>query len=376
MEGPVARMSGVRTVTAAVAVGPLRTEMQHLPLPAIGPDDGLLAVEACGICGTDWEFYTRRRGASLGPLILGHEVVGRILAVGQRAADRWTVKEGDRVAVEEFLPCGQCEFCQSGRHALCEATDSRSDKGFLRYGATPTDVPPGLWGGFSEVLYLHPHALVHNLSEDLSADLATLFIPISNGVRWVLKEARLPPGGTVVVQGPGAHGLGCVIAAVEGAAGRIIVIGRSRGARLETAQALGAVPIEADRTDVVAAVREMTNGEMADVVVDLAPGATETVETAIALARKGGTVILAAYKHGKPVAGFLNDSVVRKELTVKGVRGHDYRSVEEALRIIRSGRYPLERLRTHRLPLSEVDQALRIVGERTDPSAIHVAVVP
>ncbi len=364
------------TARAAVAVAPLQTELRDLPLPAVGPEDGLLSVEACGVCGTDWDFYTRRRGATLGPLILGHEVIGRILALGERAAERWGVREGERVAVEEFLPCGHCEFCLSGRPALCAETDSRSDRPFLRYGATSTDVPPGLWGGFSEVLYLHPHALIHRLEDIVSADLATLFVPISNGVRWVLSEGGLRPGGTLVVLGPGAHGLGCVIAGLEAGAGRVIVVGRTAGARLEAARTLGALTIASGETDVVAAVREMTGGDMADVVVDLAPGATETVEAAIAMARKGGVIILAASKHGRPVAGFLNDTVVRNELTVKGVRGRDYRSVEEALRIIRSGRYPLERVRTHRVPLAETDRALRILGERVDPSAIHVAVMP
>ncbi len=359
---------------AAVAVAPLRTEIREFPIPDVGPDDGLLAVEACGLCGTDWDFYTRRRGAHLGALILGHEIVGTIRAVGPQAAQRWKITPGDRVAVEEFLPCGQCEFCLSGRPALCAETDSRSER-FLRYGATPVDIPPGLWGGFSETLYLHPHALIHRVPDEVSADLATLFVPISNGIRWVLKEGRMPRGGTVVVIGPGAHGLGCVIAALEGGAGRVIAVGRTQGARLEAAEALGAMPIASEGTDVVAAVREATQGAMADVIVDLAPGAPETVSTALRLARKGATIILTAAKHGTAV-DFQSDLVVRNELTVKGVRGRDYASVENALRIIASGRYPLPRLRTHEFPLREADQALRVQGERVDPSAIHVTVAP
>ncbi|HEU4798543.1 MAG TPA: zinc-binding dehydrogenase [bacterium] len=368
-------MKTITTVTAAVAVAPLRTEIQRLPVPAVGPDDGLLTVEACGLCGTDWDFYTRRRGAHLGPLILGHEIVGRVLAVGQEAANRWKVAPGDRIAVEEFLPCGHCEFCVSGRPAMCEATDSRSERPFLRYGATSVEIPPGLWGGFSEVLYLHPRALVHRIG-DLSADLGTLFVPISNGIRWVLKEGRLPRGGTAVVIGPGAHGLGCVVAALDGGAQRVFAVGRSKGARLDAARALGAIPIESDRTDVVAAVRDATNGAMAHVIVDLAPGAPDTVETALALARKGGTIILASSKHGKLITDFKSDVVVRNELTVKGVRGRDYQSVEDALRIIRSKRYPLERIRTHTFSIGQADQALRVLGERTDPSAIHITVTP
>jgi threonine dehydrogenase-like Zn-dependent dehydrogenase len=369
-------MTDTQAVRAAVAPAPLSTEVRTFQRPTVGPDDGLLQVEACGLCGTDWDFYTRRRGAHLGPLILGHEIVGRILAVGEQAAARWKVAVGDRVAVEEFLPCGHCEFCFSGRPAMCDATDSRSDKPFLRYGATPIDVPPALWGGFSEILYLHPRAYVHRLIPGLTADLATLFVPISNGIRWVLKEGRMPRGGAVVVIGPGAHGLGCVIAAVDGGAGRVIAVGRSHGARLAAAQALGAEAIASLGIDVVGAVREATGGAGADVIVDLAPGAPETVQTALAMARKGGTVILASAKHGTAITGFKSDIIVRNELTVKGVRGRDFQSVEDALRIIGSGRYPLERLRTHEFPLAQADRALRVLGERTDPSAIHVTVVP
>lgn len=364
-------------VRAAVTPAALVTEVRTFPLPAVGPDEGLLAVEACGLCGTDWEFYTRRRGAHLGALILGHEIVGRVAAVGERAAARWGVRPGDHVAVEEFLPCGACEHCRAGQPALCEATDSRSERPFLRYGATPVDVPPALWGGFSELLYLHPRALLHRLPPDLPAELATLFVPLANGIRWVVKDGRLPPGGTVLIQGPGVHGLGCAVAAVEGGAGTVIVSGTSRSpARLAAARALGAVTVEADREDVVAAVRDLTGGRMADVVVDLAPGAPETVGAALRAARKGGVVILTAAKRGQAVTDFPADLVVRQALTVRGVRGRDSASVEEALRIIASGRYPLQRLRTHTLPLEEADRALRLVGERTDPGAIHVTVVP
>jgi threonine dehydrogenase-like Zn-dependent dehydrogenase len=179
-----------------------------------------------------------------------------------------------------------------------------------------------------------------------------------------------------VIIGPGAHGLGCVVAAGEGRAAHVFAVGRTAGARLEAARALGAVPIESSRQDVIAAVREATGGRMADVVVDLAPGAPETVQMAVALARKGGTVVLASAKHGQPVSGFDGDAIVRNEITVRGVRGRDYRSVEEALQVIRAGRHPLQRLRTHTFPLAEADRALRVLGERTDPAAIHVAVVP
>lgn len=363
---------------AAVALAPLTTELHEFPLPVIGPDDGLLEVEACGVCGTDWEIYRRQsRGVHLGPVVLGHETVGRVTQVGQTAARRWGVGEGDRVAVEEFLPCGECRWCREGRYPLCPATDSRSEDPFLRYGSTSISVPPGLWGGFSRYMYLHPRSLLHRIPTDLPAELATLFVPISNGLRWVDLGGGAP-GKSILIQGPGQHGLGCVVAAREAGLDPIIVSGLSRSpARLETARTLGAThTIEADRGDVAAEVGKITGGDMADVVIDLVPGKAETVETAIAAAAKGARVILAASKHGKPVEGFSNDAAVRKELTIRGVRGRHSPSVDEAIGIIAEGRHPLELIATHRFELQHVDQALRVVGERTEPDAIHVSVIP
>lgn len=367
------------TSLAAVAVAPLRTELQRFPLPDIGPDDALLRMEIAGICGTDWEIYRREfRAQSLGPLILGHENVGHLVRVGERAAERWGVREGDRVAVEEFIPCGRCRLCLAGHYRICDATDSRSGNPILRYGITPLSIPPSIWGGFSQYLYLHPNSILHRLDASIPAELAALFIPISNGVQWVVKEGDLRIGGTVMIQGPGQHGLGCVVAAREAGARFIVVSGTSRSPeRLALARELGAThTVESDREDLLAAVREITGGELLDLVVDLTPGASEPVQAAIDAARKRGVVVLAGSKHGKPLEGFPHDTVVRKEITVKGVRGHDYESVEAALGIIGSRRYPLERMCTHRFGLEGVDDALRVVGERTDPTAIHVSIVP
>lgn len=366
-------------VSAAVAVDALQTEMKRFPSPDTGADDGILAVEIAGVCGTDWEIYQREsRGRELGPLILGHENVGRISAVGQQASRRWGVGAGDRVVIEEFIPCGHCRLCRAGHYRICEATDSRSGRPFLRYGSTPASIPPALWGGFAELLYLHPNSIVYPLPEELPGDLAALFVPISNGIRWVVQEGGGTVGQSIVIQGPGQHGLGCVVAAKEAGMGPIIVGGLARDAsRLEIARELGADHVvQVDESDLVAEVADFTDGHMADLVIDVTPGATVAVELAMEVATKRGTVILAGSKHGRPVSNFLNDVVVKKELTIKGVRGHDRLSVEPALRLIASRRYPLERLCTHRFGLDEVDRALRMVGERADPAAVHVNVVP
>jgi threonine dehydrogenase-like Zn-dependent dehydrogenase len=364
---------------AAVAVAPLTTELRRFQVPAIGAEDALMEVEISGICGTDWEIYRREsRGQGLGPLILGHEIVGRVAAVGERGAERWNVDEGDRIAIEEFIPCGACSLCLAGNYRLCDATDSRSGERVLRYGITPVDVPPSLWGGFAEFLYVHPRSILHRMPEGVPDEVATLFIPLSNGVEWVVKEGGLGVGGQVLIQGPGQHGLGCVVAAREAGAATIVVVGTSRSPeRLALAKELGAThTIEADREDVAAAVADITGGDGVDLAVDLTPGAPGPVEVAIRTCRKRGVVVLAGSKHGQSLEGFPHDEVVRKELTVRGVRGHEFGSVEAAIAIIASGRYPLDRMCTHRFPIERADEALRVVGERTHPGAIHVSIAP
>jgi threonine dehydrogenase-like Zn-dependent dehydrogenase len=374
----VAAATGEGGCRAAVATLPATTEQRDLPLPPVGPEDGLLRVEAAGICGTDWEIYLRSsRGGGLGPLILGHENVGEVVAVGESAAERWGVRAGDRVAVEEFLPCGTCRRCRAGDYRLCAATDSRGGGPFLRYGSTPLAVAPGLYGGFSQYLYLHPRAIMYPVG-DLPAELATLFVPVANGLSWVLQRGGLQVGGTVVVIGPGQHGLGCVVAARTGGAGSVIVIGTGAdGRRLDAALELGADhAVVADDGGVVERVLELTGGAGADLIVDLVPGEGGTVRGAVAMAAKQGTVLLAASKHGRPVGDFAYDTAVRKELRLLGVRGHDQRSVVPAIELIRSNRFPLRRLCTHAFGLDQVDQALQVAGVRVDREAIHVSVIP
>src|SRR5262245_21255635 len=98
-------------VRAAVLSGPMQIELRTFPRPDIGADSALLCVEANGICGTD--VHWRAHPADV-PRVLGHEVVGRLVEVGDRAAARWGVDAGDRVAVEAGISCGSCADCRSG----------------------------------------------------------------------------------------------------------------------------------------------------------------------------------------------------------------------------------------------------------------------
>ena len=366
------------SIQAAVSFAVRRTEIRALARPAIAPEGGLLKIELTGVCGSDWPYYLSYP-KSKGPLILGHETVGYVEALGATAAQRFAVKEGDRVALEEYLPCGHCRYCLTGDFRLCLETDTLNRSGTVRYGSTPLAREPGLWGGFAGYQYLHPSTVFHRVPAHVKAELATLALPMGNGVEWAYLQGGVRIGETVLIQGPGQQGLACTIAAKEGGAGKIIVTGLGNPTdrkRLALAKQLGAhhvIDIAADNLH--RAVVDLTGGELADLVIDCASGGTETVTSALSLARNGGRIILGGRKF-KRIPEFDSDQLITRFLTVKGMRGHSWQAVEMGLQIIASGRYPLHLLCTHRFALAETDEALRTVGGEGRPDAIHCAVDP
>src|SRR5213593_3963834 len=108
----------MRTSRAVVQTAPRRLELRELPIPEIDDDSALLRVEACGICGSDAEQYVGTIPVRY-PLVPGHEPLGVIERIGDRAAKRWHVDVGDRVAVEAPIPCGHCRSCVTGHYNVC-----------------------------------------------------------------------------------------------------------------------------------------------------------------------------------------------------------------------------------------------------------------
>jgi threonine dehydrogenase-like Zn-dependent dehydrogenase len=362
-------------VRASVALQDKRTEVREFDVPAIQAEGGLLKVEKTGICGSDWPYFVNYP-KSKGPLILGHETVGFVSAAGANATARWGVKEGDRVALEEYLPCGHCTYCRTGDFRLCDATDTLIGNG-IRYGSTPVSLAPSLWGGYSQYQYLHPNTVFHKVPVGIPAEQATLALPLGNGVEWAYLQGGACIGEAVVIQGPGQQGLACVIAAREAGASCIIVTGLSADQhRLALAREMGAHhTIDVEQNDLLESVADLTGGHMADLVIDCASGGPSTIISAIHVARKGGRVLLCGRK-GRPVPEFDSDILFRKNLTVKGMRGHSYQAVEIALHIMASGKYPLHKMCTHTFGLDEVEKALLTVGSEGEPGAIHCCIDP
>jgi threonine dehydrogenase-like Zn-dependent dehydrogenase len=363
------------TVRAAVQTGPRKIELREFPRPKTGPDDGLLRVEANGICGSDVETYRGHLGAGRGkPFIPGHEPLGIIEEIGEQAAARWGVQPGDRVALEVIVPCRFCKHCLIGRYQACPNRR-------YGHGVTPIDAEPALWGGFAEYLYLSPGTVVHKIDRDLPVELAAMYNPLGAGVRWACHLGGVQLGDTVLILGTGQRGLASVIAARAAGAGTIIVTGLAADRhKLALAREFGAdhtIVVDGEAAeDTVERVKEITDGAMADVVLELTPMAAGPITDALLAARHGGRIVLAGLKGGREIP-VRTDLVINRALTLVGAFGVDARGYDEAIALIESGRFPLEKLHTHSFGLDDVALAIEtLAGEVPGEEAVHVSVHP
>lgn len=363
-------------VLAAVRTGPGTTEIREYPMPDIPPDGALMAVEVAGICGTDVKMYAKPVVAP--PVIMGHENVGVIVKAGDVFRERQGLAEGDRVFVEHYVPCRRCEWCHLGEYRHCEATDWRTNADARRYGYTSAANAYHLWGGFATHMYLPWNAVLHKVSGSVTAELAGLATPLSNGIEWALFDARVGYDSTVLIQGPGQQGLSQVVACKQAGASLIIVSGTGRdAARLRLALDLGADHvIDVQAEDLREKVADLTRGRGVDVVLDCtaAAGVTPVLVGIDVLKRRAGTLVIQGELAKFP--DFPVKLLTEKAITIKSARGHSYRACELALAQLASGRFPLERLSTHTFGLHDVDRAIRTVGGEGDVDAIHVSVLP
>lgn len=360
------------TARALVLEAPRSLTARDLPVPEIGDDDGLLRVEACGLCGTDHEQYTGELFPGFA-FVPGHETVGVIEAIGPTAEARWGVRAGDRVAVEVFLSCRECDPCRRGEYRRC-VRHGLADM----YGMIPVDRAPGLWGGYAQVQYLAPDSLVLPVPDGLDPVLATAFNPLGAGIRWAVTVPDTQPGDVVAVLGPGIRGLSAAGAAKQAGAGFVLVtgLGPRDGPRLEAARAFGAdLVVDVGTGDPVRALRDATGG-LADVVVDVTAKASAALAQAVALARPGGTVVLAGTRGSDATPGFHPDHIVVKELRVLGALGVDRPAYREALDLLASDALPFASLDRTTAGLDTLDALLQAMAGEGDVPPVHGVLVP
>jgi threonine dehydrogenase-like Zn-dependent dehydrogenase len=362
-------------VPAAVKMGPNETVYREFDMPDIAEDSALIKVEIAGICGSDVKNY----GKPIQNVIMGHENIGVVAKAGKKWAERKGVKEGDRIMLEHYLPCMKCEWCHQGEYRHCESTDWHTNPDAIRYGYTSADRAPHLWGGFAHYLYAPWNAVVHKVPDNVTAELAGIATPLSNGIQWALFEAGVGFGSKVLIQGPGQQGLAQIVACKAAGAELIIITGTTKDAkRLAVAKALGAdVIIDVMKEDPAEKIKQVTGGKGVDFSIDCTAGAgTAAMLLGItALKRKAGILVI----QGNEMPTFPDFPIYRvtqKYAQLKSARGHSYKACELALKLMATHKYPLELATTHVFGLKQVDWALKSVGGKGEPDVIHVSVDP
>ena len=359
-----------KNTLAMVLTEPRKLEPRDIPIPELTDDTALLRVETCGICGSDYEQFEGALRTPT-PVIPGHEPLGVIEAIGDRAAARWRVDVGDRVAVETMLSCRFCEPCLAGQYHLCSSRQI--------YSYVPLAEGHGLWGAYAEYMVLDPRSVVHKVDPALPPEIAVMFNPLGAGFRWAVELPGTGPGDTVLILGPGQRGLASVLACREVGASQILVTGLAADAKkLEVAREFGAhATIDVENENTKRRVRELTDGRGADVVVDVSSYATQPVTEALDYVRPGGRVVLAGVKGFKPIPDFVSDKIVMKEIRIQGAIGVTSSGYRSAIRVLEARKYPVERMHTHQFDLREAELAIKTLAREIDgEESIHSCLVP
>ena len=364
---------------AMVQVAARRLEMEEFEIPPVGASEGLLRVEACGLCGSDVEQYRghfAEKGLAVYPVIPGHEPVGVIEELGAEAEATWGVKAGDRVALQPVLSCGRCTDCLSGAHHLCKGMFQMNSPA---YGYLPTTIGHGLWGGYGEYIHLHERTLMHRLPDNVPNEMATMYQALAAGIRWAVAVPGASFSDTVLVMGCGQRGLASVVALRAAGVSEIIVTGLARDAfKLDLARAFGAThTIVADEEDTVARVMEITGGRGVDIAVDVVPADTGVIGHAVEVVRSGGTIVVAGVKGGNSVATLDTDRMVYKEITLKAVFTQGADMYRAGIDLLARNLERLAPMHTHEMKLEEAERAILMLGgEIPGEEAICISLHP
>lgn len=253
-----------------------RLSYEEIPAPEPGPLDVLIAVKACGICGSDVHGMDGSTGRRRPPIVMGHEAAGVIARVGSQVT-AW--KEGDRVTFDSTIFCGECAYCRRGQVNLCE------DRRVLGVSCAEYRQP----GAFADFVAV-PQRILYRLPDRLSFEHAALIEPFAIALHAV---NRRPPAlnDTALVIGCGMIGLALLQAVRLAGCGRIIVVDTARD-RLEQALRLGAHhAIDSSSGSALAEIQRLSGGSGADHAFE-AVGVPATVDLAVRAVRKGGAVTL------------------------------------------------------------------------------------
>lgn len=334
---------------AAFLVGERRHEVREVPAPVAPPDGLVLAVEACGVCGSDLRRWREGPPAGEGSfpgqsgIVAGHEIAGTVVEVGPEVTG---YDLGDRLALAPDIRCGTCWFCQRGLVNLCDSPHYLG-------------ISPGYPGGLAERILLTHEVLtlgcVHSMPEGLSSIRAALSEPLSS-VLACHDKAGTGLDDTVVVIGAGP--IGCLHVSISKARGaRAIISEPSAQRRALAAAAQPDAVIDPFSEDFVSRVRDLTEGRGADLVICANPVAA-TQADAVRAVRKGGRVVLFGGLPKADPSTTLDSNVIHYgDIEVVGAFSYHPIQHELALDVLARGLIPADDLVTHTFPLDSVAEA-------------------
>ena len=354
------------TMQAVVVHGPRDYRLEEVPIPLPGPGEALVKMEAVGICASDLKCYhgaAKFWGDETRPawtetqVIPGHENVGEVIELDDEARRRWGIDVGDRVVPEQIVPDWTCRYCARGDYHMCL---THNIFGFKR--VTP--------GGMSEYMVYPVEALVHRVSKQIPPAWAAFAEPLSCSLHAV-QRATIRFEDVVVVAGAGPIGLGMVAGAKAKSPAMVIALD-AVDPKLELATLCGAdVAINVTREDAVAVVRDLTDGYGADVYIE-GTGHPSGVPQGLNMLRKQGTFVeYSVFRDPVSVDwSIISDD---KELDIRGAHLGPH-TWPAAIRMIESGRLPLDEICSTQLPLSRFQEGLDLVAAGNQ--SVKVSLLP
>ncbi len=333
---------------AAVYTGIESIEIRDVPVPSVGDNEVLIKVESCAICGSDIRIFHHGNERVKTPQIIGHEIAGRIVKVGNNVKN---YKIGDRLAVGADIPCGKCVYCESGHGNNCAENHAMGYQ---------------FAGGFAEYCLLNEMVMnygpVHIIPDNVSYEEASLAEPLGcviNGIEMV----NVHLGDTVVIIGAGPIGMFMVSLLKLSGAARIIVVDTDFSRAKRSIEFGADYYIVSGEKNPIEEVMKITEGKGADVVLT----ANAVAATHLQAIEMGGIHSRINLFGGLPAGTTIvlePNKIHYKEMSVMGSHGSTPNQHRMALDLISSGKINVKRFITHVLPLSEIREGIRIAESK------------
>ena len=339
------------TMKAAVFRGVNNLVVEDREVPKIQkPDDVILEIYGCGICGTDPKILAGEHPVKNG-IVLGHEYAGTVVKVGDKVKN---VKVGDRVSVDVDIKCGSCYYCRTGRDNLCQniiTLGEHEDGGYAKYNRSPA-------------------GSIYKIPDEMTLDAAILAGPISCVVNTI-QRANIRPGQSVGIIGAGPMGLHYLQLLKSSQAGCLVVY-ETKEERIANAQKFGAKKIiNPSKEDAVKATKDLTDGRGLDVIIEAA-GAPSATNLALELVGRGGRIVQFGINPQGAKVSIQPFDFTFRQIEYIGSFISNY-SFAAALDLLSAGKFEVDKFITHKLKVSEINRGMDLMRKG---ECIKVMIVP